>query len=75
MSIAALWRGQFVPGQPVYFGSVVGGIALGTTVTASVAGMAPVAPAANMLVPSRFYKVQGYWDYCSPALLRDSIQR
>jgi hypothetical protein len=50
-----------------YFGTVVGGIALGTIVAASVAGTVPVAPAANMCwywVDSA--QVQGYWDYCTP---------
>ncbi|MEH2528442.1 MULTISPECIES: hypothetical protein [unclassified Bradyrhizobium] len=50
-----------------YFGTVVGGIALGTIVAATVAGTTPVAPAPNMCwfwVDSS--QVQGYWDYCTP---------
>ena len=50
-----------------YFGTIVGGIALGTIIAASVAGTAPVAPAANMCwfwVDSA--QIQGYWDYCTP---------
>jgi hypothetical protein len=50
-----------------YFGTVVGGITLGTIVAASVAGTAPDAPAANMCwfwVDSA--QIQGNWDYCTP---------
>ena len=49
-----------------YFGTVIGGIALGTIIAATAVGMAPVAPAPNMCwywVDSS--QVQGYWDYCT----------
>lgn len=48
-----------------YYGRVVGGVALGTIVAATVIGSAPVAPAPNMCWywadPSQS---RGYWDYC-----------
>jgi hypothetical protein len=48
-----------------YYGQVVGGVALGTIIAASVIGSAPVAPAPNMCWywtdPSQS---RGYWDYC-----------
>ena len=48
-----------------YYGRVVGGVALGTIVAATVIGSAPVAPAPNMC----WYwtdpnQSRGYWDYC-----------
>lgn len=50
-----------------YYGTIIGGIALGTIIVASAAGTAPAAPGPNMCwfwVDSA--QVQGYWDYCTP---------
>jgi hypothetical protein len=50
-----------------YYGTVIGGVALGTMIAVSAASVAPVAPAPNMCwywVDSA--QVQGYWDYCTP---------
>jgi hypothetical protein len=48
-----------------YFGTVVGGVALGTIIAATAVGVVPVAPAPNLcwywVDPSR---TRGYWDYC-----------
>ena len=48
-----------------YYGNVIAGVALGTLIGVTAAGMAPVAPAPNLCWywtnPSRN---QGYWDYC-----------
>ena len=50
-----------------YFGTVIGGIALGTVIAATAVGVAPVAPAANMCwFWSDSAQSQGYWDYCTP---------
>lgn len=50
-----------------YFGTVVGGIALGSVIAATTAGVAPAAPGPNMCWywtdPAR---INGYWDYCQP---------
>jgi hypothetical protein len=50
-----------------YYGTILGGIALGTVIAVAVAGTPPEAPAPNMCWfwsdPS--YS-QGYWDYCVP---------
>jgi len=48
-----------------YYGTVVGGVALGTLITAATVAVAPEAPASNLC----WYwadqsKTQGYWDYC-----------
>jgi hypothetical protein len=50
-----------------YYGTIIGGVALGTIIAVSAASVAPVAPAPNMCwywVDSA--QVQGYWDYCTP---------
>ncbi|MGE3709652.1 MAG: hypothetical protein AB7G35_08270 [Hyphomicrobiaceae bacterium] len=48
-----------------YFGTVVGGVALGTVIAVSVAGAAPAAPAANMCwFWTDSSQMSGYWDYC-----------
>jgi hypothetical protein len=50
-----------------YYGTIVGGVALGTMIAVSAASVAPAAPAPNMCwywVDST--QVQGYWDYCTP---------
>lgn len=50
-----------------YYGTIVGGVALGTMIAVSAASVAPVAPAPNMCwywVDSA--QIQGYWDYCTP---------
>ena len=50
-----------------YYGTIIGGVALGTMIAVSAASVAPVAPAPNMCwywVDSA--QVQGYWDYCTP---------
>lgn len=48
-----------------YYGTVVGGVALGTAILVAAAGTAPAAPAPNMCW---FWmdtsQMQGYWDYC-----------
>jgi hypothetical protein len=48
-----------------YYGTVIGGIALGTVIAATAAGAVPVAPGPNMCWywsdPSM---TRGYWDYC-----------
>jgi hypothetical protein len=48
-----------------YYGRVVGGVALGTILTAAAIGIAPAAPASNLCWywtdPSQ---TRGYWDYC-----------
>jgi hypothetical protein len=48
-----------------YYGTILGGIALGTIVGVAIAGTAPVAPAPNMcwFWNDQSY-TQGYWDYC-----------
>lgn len=60
------------PYRPFYrrpwFGTVIGGIALGTLLTAATVGVAPPYPPAPGLCwywadPSL---TQGYWDYCTP---------
>jgi hypothetical protein len=49
-----------------YYGTVLGGIVLGTIIGVAIAGTAPVAPAPNMCW---FWTdpnyTQGYWDYCN----------
>jgi hypothetical protein len=49
-----------------YYGTIVGGVALGTAVLVLAAGTAPAAPAPNMCwfwMDSS--QMQGYWDYCT----------
>jgi hypothetical protein len=47
-----------------YYGTVVGGIALGTIIAATAA---PAAPADNLCWSwSNSEKTRGYWDYCTP---------
>jgi len=49
-----------------YYGTVLGGVVLGTIIGVAIAGTAPVAPAPNMCW---FWTdpnyAQGYWDYCN----------
>lgn len=48
-----------------YYGTIVGGIALGTVIAATAVGVAPAPPAANMCwFWSDSAMSQGYWDYC-----------
>jgi hypothetical protein len=48
-----------------YYGNILAGVALGTLIGVTAAGIAPVAPAPNLCwywtSPAM---VQGYWDYC-----------
>jgi hypothetical protein len=52
-------------GARPYYGTIVGGVALGSLIVASSMGVAPVAPAPNMCW---FWmdetQLGGYWDYC-----------
>ena len=50
-----------------YYGTILGGIALGTVIAVAVAGTPPEAPAPNMcwFWADQSYS-QGYWDYCVP---------
>lgn len=52
-------------GARPYYGTVVGGVTLGSLIVASSMGVAPVAPAPNMCW---FWmddtQLGGYWDYC-----------
>lgn len=69
----AVVRGAFIrPYRPFYrrpwFGTVIGGVALGTFLTVAAVGVAPAyAPAPELCWfwadPSL---TQGYWDYCAP---------
>jgi hypothetical protein len=65
-----VYRGAYVRGyrpwyRRPYFGTIVGGIALGTILTAAVVGVPPAAPAPGLCWywadPSQ---TSGYWDYC-----------
>jgi len=65
-----VYRGAYVRGYRAwyrrpYFGTIVGGIALGTILTAAVVGVPPAAPAPGLCWywadPS---ETTGYWDYC-----------
>ncbi|WP_431016418.1 hypothetical protein [Bradyrhizobium pachyrhizi] len=48
-----------------YYGTIVGGIALGTVIAATTVGVAPAPPATNMCwFWSDSGMSQGYWDYC-----------
>jgi hypothetical protein len=63
-------RGVYVSGsvrpwvrQP-YYGTIIGGVALGTLIAATAV---PVAPAPNLCwIWSSPAQSQGYWDYCTP---------
>jgi hypothetical protein len=48
-----------------YYGTIVGGVALGTIIAVTAVGAAPVAPAANMCwFWADASQMRGYWDYC-----------
>jgi hypothetical protein len=48
-----------------YYGTIIGGVALGTMIAVSAAGTVPVAPAENMCwFWADSAQVNGYWDYC-----------
>ena len=48
-----------------YYGSVIAGVALGTLIGVTAAGIAPPPPAPNLCwYWSNPYRNQGYWDYC-----------
>lgn len=48
-----------------YFGTVVGGVALGTVIAVAAAGAVPAAPAPNMCwFWADSSQMSGYWDYC-----------
>ena len=48
-----------------YYGTVVGGVALGTLMAATAVAVAPEAPAPNLCwYWADAAKSQGYWDYC-----------
>lgn len=50
-----------------YYGTVVGGVALGTLIAVSVAAAAPRPPASNLCwFWADSTQMQGYWDYCTP---------
>ena len=61
-----------VVGRPVrawgarpYYGTIVGGVALGTVIAVAAANAAPAAPAAGLCwYWSDSSRTQGYWDYC-----------
>jgi len=50
-----------------YYGTIVGGVALGSVILATTPRVVPVAPAANMCwLWSDSLQTSGYWDYCTP---------
>ena len=50
--------------QRPYFGTVVGGVALGSVIAATAA---PTPPAENLCwIWTSAEQTQGYWDYCTP---------
>jgi hypothetical protein len=50
-----------------YYGTVVGGVALGTMIAVATAGAVPAAPAPNMCwFWADQAQINGYWDYCTP---------
>ena len=52
-------------GARPYYGTIVGGVALGSFIAVSAMGVAPVAPAANMCwFWTDSSQMSGYWDYC-----------
>jgi hypothetical protein len=64
------YRGAYVRGyrpwyRRPYFGTIIGGIALGTILTAAAVGVPPAAPSPDLCWywadPS---ETTGYWDYC-----------
>jgi hypothetical protein len=70
----AVGAGTRVVARPVrpwvrrpYYGTIIGGVALGTVIAAAAAGVAPAAPGPNMCwFWSDASQTQGYWDYCTP---------
>lgn len=49
-----------------YYGRVVAGVALGSVILATAAGVAPAAPGPNLCwFWSNSSRTRGYWDYCS----------
>ena len=65
-----VYRGAYIRGyrpwyRRPYFGTIIGGVALGTLVTVAAVGVAPAAPAPGLCWywadPSY---TEGYWDYC-----------
>lgn len=52
-------------GARPYYGTIVGGVALGSLIVVSSMGVAPVAPAPNMCwFWTDSSQMSGYWDYC-----------
>jgi hypothetical protein len=52
-------------GARPYYGTIVGGVALGSFIAVSAMGVAPVAPAPNMCwFWTDSMQMSGYWDYC-----------
>ena len=52
-------------GARPYYGTIVGGVALGSFIAVTAMGVAPVAPAANMCwFWTDSSQMSGYWDYC-----------
>ena len=50
-----------------YYGTVIGGVVLGTVIVATAVGVAPAAPGPNMCwFWTDAAQTQGYWDYCTP---------
>jgi hypothetical protein len=50
-----------------YYGRVVAGVALGSVIWATSAGIVPAAPGPNLCwYWSNDSKTRGYWDYCTP---------
>ena len=48
-----------------YYGTIVGGVALGTMIAVSAMGAAPAVPAPNMCwFWADAAQMSGYWDYC-----------
>jgi hypothetical protein len=49
-----------------YYGTIVGGVALGTIIAATAVGVVPTAPAGDLCwFWTGSGKTRGYWDYCS----------
>lgn len=50
-----------------YYGTIIGGVALGTIIAATAIGSAPAAPGPNMCwYWADSSRARGYWDYCTP---------
>jgi hypothetical protein len=50
-----------------YYGTMIGGVALGTVIAVSAAGAVPAAPGPNACwYWSDPNQIHGYWDYCNP---------